>query len=75
MDSPGIMTTYGLLEHFAETDDPEMLKPHKALNDGSNYVARDVFDDQRLNKLWAKAERAGFSREFFCIFLINSFLY
>lgn len=56
------MSTYGLLEHFAETDDKELLKRHKALNDGTNYVAKDVFDDQRLNKLWAKAERAGFTR-------------
>jgi len=59
----GIMSTYGLLEHFAETDDKELLKRHKALNDGSNYVAKDVFDDQRLNKLWSKAERAGFTHE------------
>lgn len=57
----GIMSTYGLLDHFAETDDPELLKRHKPLNDGSNYVAKDVFADKRLNQLWAKAEYAGFT--------------
>ncbi|XP_015597936.1 alpha-2-macroglobulin receptor-associated protein [Cephus cinctus] len=59
----GIMSTYGLLEHFAETDDPELLKRHKALNDGSNYVAKDLFKDKKLNKLWAKAEVAGFTSD------------
>lgn len=55
------MSTYGLLEHFADTEDTELLKMHKALNDGSNYVATDIFKDKRLNKLWAKAEMAGFT--------------
>ncbi|XP_072759848.1 alpha-2-macroglobulin receptor-associated protein [Anoplolepis gracilipes] len=59
----GIMSTYDLLEHFAETEDPKLLKKHKALNDGSNYVAKDIFKDIRLNKLWAKAEMAGFTDE------------
>lgn len=59
----GIMSTYDLLEHFAETEDPKLLKVHKALNDGSNYVAKDIFKDIRLNKLWAKAEMAGFTDE------------
>lgn len=59
----GIMSTYGLLEHFVDTEDPELLKKHKALNDGSNYIAKDVFKDKRLNKLWAKAELAGFTHE------------
>lgn len=57
------MSTYGLLEHFDDTENPELLKKHKALNDGSNYVAQDVFKDTRLNKLWAKAELAGFTRK------------
>ncbi|KAG7213451.1 hypothetical protein KM043_002723 [Ampulex compressa] len=59
----GIMSTYGLLEHFGDTENSDMLKKHKALNDGSNYVAKDVFKDTRLNKLWAKAEMAGFTHE------------
>lgn len=59
----GIMSTYGLLEHFSDTENPDLLRKHKALNDGSNYVAKDIFKDQRLNKLWAKAEMAGFTHE------------
>lgn len=57
------MSSYGLLDHFAETNDPELLKHHKPLNDGRNYVAKDMFNDPRLNQLWAKAEVAGFSHE------------
>ena len=59
----GIMSTYGLLEYFEDTENPELLKRHKALNDGNNYISRDVFKDSRLNKLWAKAELAGFTRK------------
>ncbi|XP_011498576.1 PREDICTED: alpha-2-macroglobulin receptor-associated protein [Ceratosolen solmsi marchali] len=59
----GIMSTYGLLEHFEEVTDPELLKKHKQFKDSSNYIAKDVFKDKRLNKLWAKAERGGFSHE------------
>ncbi|XP_012268426.2 alpha-2-macroglobulin receptor-associated protein [Athalia rosae] len=59
----GIMSTYDLLEHFANTEDPSLLKHYKALNDGSNYVSQDVFENRKLNQLWAKAEVAGFSDE------------
>lgn len=57
------MSTYGLLDHFGGTDDPELLKHHKPQNDGRNYVRKDVFNDERLNNLWAKAEAAGFTRK------------
>lgn len=59
----GIMSTYGLLEHFDDTENPELLKKHKALNDGTNYIARNIFKDKRLDKLWVKAEMAGFTHE------------
>ncbi|XP_076765986.1 alpha-2-macroglobulin receptor-associated protein [Xylocopa sonorina] len=59
----GIMSTYGILENFNDTENPELLKKQKPLNDGSNYIARNVFRDTRLNKLWAKAEVAGFTYE------------
>lgn len=59
----GIMSTYGLLEHFVDTDDPNLLKKHKALNDGISYVAKDIFKDKRLNKLWVKAQMGGFTEE------------
>lgn len=69
------MSTYGLLEHFDDTEDPELLKKHKALNDGTNYITRNVFKDKRLDKLWIKAEMAGFTRKYFAkllTFLIYS---
>lgn len=59
----GIMSTYGILDHFNDTEDPALLKKHKALNDGNNYVTRDMFKDRRLNNLWNKAELAGFTSE------------
>lgn len=58
-----IMRMYDLLEHFSDTKDPALLKKDKALNDGTNYVAKNVFEDSKLNKLWAKAELAGFTDE------------
>lgn len=61
------MSTYDLLEHFTDTEDPMLLKRYKALNDGSNYVAKDVFKDSKLNKLWAKAELAGFT----CMYILQ----
>ncbi|XP_014205942.1 alpha-2-macroglobulin receptor-associated protein [Copidosoma floridanum] len=57
------MHTYGLLEHFEEITEPEYLKKPKLHKDNSNYVAKDVFRDKRLNQLWAKAERGGFTHE------------
>ncbi|OAD56225.1 Alpha-2-macroglobulin receptor-associated protein [Eufriesea mexicana] len=59
----GIMSTYGLLEHFNDTENPELLKKHKALNDGNHYISKNVFTDKRLDKLWTKAELAGFTHE------------
>lgn len=66
------MSTYDLLEHFSDTEDPELLKRHKALNDGSNYIAKDIFKNQKLNQLWAKAELAGFTGNINC-FLFQVF--
>lgn len=58
------MSTYDLLEHFEDVSEPEYLKKPKPFKDVSaNYVVKEVFKDKRLNKLWAKAERGGFSRE------------
>lgn len=60
----GIMSTYGLLEHFQDVTDPQKLKAHKPLNDPSvNYLNKSLFKDKRLNQLWEKAERAGFTAE------------
>uniref|UniRef100_A0A182MEF5 Alpha 2-macroglobulin receptor-associated protein n=1 Tax=Anopheles culicifacies TaxID=139723 RepID=A0A182MEF5_9DIPT len=61
-----IMSTYGLLEHFDDTQEPEKYKLYKA-NDGTPkkdaYKNKSLFKDKKLNKLWDKAEAAGFTTE------------
>ncbi|XP_053680930.1 alpha-2-macroglobulin receptor-associated protein [Anopheles nili] len=62
----GIMSTYGLLEHFDDTQDPEKYKMHKFSNGAAKkdaYKNKSLFKDKKLNKLWDKAETAGFSKE------------
>uniref|UniRef100_A0A182Y8W4 Alpha-2-macroglobulin RAP C-terminal domain-containing protein n=1 Tax=Anopheles stephensi TaxID=30069 RepID=A0A182Y8W4_ANOST len=61
-----IMSTYGLLEHFDDTQDPEKYKMYKANEGGSKkdaYKNKSLFKDKKLNKLWDKAETAGFTKE------------
>lgn len=56
-----IMNMYGLLEHF---EDAKQLKPkpHKSFNEASEeHINKSLFKDKKLNKLWSKAETAGFS--------------
>lgn len=58
----GIMSTYGLLEHFDDTQDPEMYKDHKAYSGPvDNYKNKSLFKDKKLNRLWEKAEVSGFT--------------
>ncbi|XP_055636377.1 alpha-2-macroglobulin receptor-associated protein [Toxorhynchites rutilus septentrionalis] len=60
----GIMSTYGLLEHFDDTQDPEKYKPYKAYSGGvDSYKNKSLFKDKKLNKLWEKAETSGFTKE------------
>ncbi|XP_054266492.1 alpha-2-macroglobulin receptor-associated protein [Macrosteles quadrilineatus] len=60
----GIMSTYGLLEHFEEVNDPSKYKPHKPLSGPSDtHLNKSLFKDKKLNKLWEKAERSGFTAE------------
>lgn len=61
----GIMSTYDLLEHFDETQDPEMVKHHKAHSGpvDDKFKNKSLFKDKKLNKLWDKAEVAGFAPE------------
>lgn len=56
----GIMSTYDLLSHFEDMDD---VKKHKDydINPHVDYD-RIVFKDKKLNKLWIKAEKAGFNK-------------
>lgn len=59
----GIMSTYDLLEHFDETQDPELLKHHKAFSGpvDDKFKNKSLFKDKKLNKLWEKAEVSGFA--------------
>ncbi|XP_055526179.1 alpha-2-macroglobulin receptor-associated protein [Wyeomyia smithii] len=59
----GIMSTYGLLEHFDDTQDPEKYKHYKAYSDKDSYRNKSLFKDKKLNKLWERAEMAGFTQE------------
>lgn len=58
----GIMSMYGLLEHFEDVSDPKKYKQHKAFNEASDeHINKSLFKDKKLNKLWDKAERSGFT--------------
>lgn len=59
-----IMNRFDLIEHFEEVQDPLKHKHHKAMNEASeDYINKSLFKDKKLNKLWAKAETAGFTTE------------
>lgn len=59
-----IMTRFDLLEHFEDVQNPAKYKQHKAMNEATDdYINKSLFKDKKLNKLWAKAEMAGFSTE------------
>ncbi|PNF21763.1 hypothetical protein B7P43_G09876 [Cryptotermes secundus] len=58
------MSTFGLLENFEDVGDPKKYKQHKAFNDASDeHINKSLFKDKKLNKLWDKAERSGFTAE------------
>uniref|UniRef100_A0A1B6HYS9 Alpha-2-macroglobulin RAP C-terminal domain-containing protein n=1 Tax=Homalodisca liturata TaxID=320908 RepID=A0A1B6HYS9_9HEMI len=60
----GIMSTYGLLEHFEEVNDPAKYKHHKPMSGSSDsHLNKSLFKDKKLNKLWEKAEHSGFTAE------------
>lgn len=59
-----IMKRFDLIEHFEEVHDASKHKYHKAMNEASDdYINKSLFKDKKLNKLWAKAETAGFTTE------------
>lgn len=61
----GIMSTYDLLDHFEDTQDPVKTKPYKRFHDknDNNYLTKSLFKDKKLNRLWEKAEISGFSQD------------
>ncbi|KAG8228188.1 hypothetical protein J437_LFUL008626 [Ladona fulva] len=58
----GIMSTYGLLEHFDEVNNLEKNKHFKAHERKSDkHMNKSLFKDKKLNKLWESAEQSGFT--------------
>lgn len=54
---------YGLLEHFEDIADYKKKKD-SVFNDASDdHINKSLFKDKKLNKLWSKAEAAGFSAQ------------
>lgn len=59
-----IMGNYNLLDQADDVHDASKYKPYKALNEASDkYINKNLFKDKKLNKLWEKAETAGFTAE------------
>uniref|UniRef100_A0A1L8DJH6 Putative alpha 2-macroglobulin receptor-associated protein n=1 Tax=Nyssomyia neivai TaxID=330878 RepID=A0A1L8DJH6_9DIPT len=60
----GIMSTYGLLEHFDDAQNPEKTKSYTTYHGTvDSYKNKSLFKDKKLNRLWEKAEVAGFTPE------------
>lgn len=56
------MSSYDLLEHFEDVNDPSQYRLHKPFNQGSDEgINKSLFKDKKLNKLWNKAEHGGFT--------------
>ena len=53
------MSTYDLLEHFEDLADTKKLRDHDS--NPEVYHNKNIFKDKKLNKLWMKAEMAGFT--------------
>lgn len=59
-----IMSMYNLLDQADNVSDPEKARPFKPLNEASDkHINKSLFKDKKLNKLWQKAETAGFTQE------------
>ncbi|KAF5307358.1 hypothetical protein FQR65_LT07075 [Abscondita terminalis] len=59
-----ILELYNLLEHFEGIVSPSKSHDHKMFNEANDdHINKSLFKDKKLNKLWAKAESAGFSYE------------
>lgn len=58
------MSMYNLLDQAEHVGNPDKVKPFKPLNEASDkYINKSLFKDKKLNKLWQKAETAGFTQE------------
>lgn len=59
----GIMSSYGLLEHFDDVSNPQKHRDHEPASGKVKYMNKSLFKDKKLNKLWEKAETSGFTPE------------
>lgn len=58
------MGMYNLLDQADEIGDENKARPFKPLNEASDkHINKSLFKDKKLNKLWQKAETAGFTQE------------
>ena len=55
------MSSYDLLEHFEDVANKQKLKEHDS---NPEAYFKNIFSDKKLNKLWMKAEMAGFTSTF-----------
>ncbi|KAJ8935950.1 hypothetical protein NQ314_012572 [Rhamnusium bicolor] len=52
------------LHQVDDISDPAKARPFKALNEATDkHINKSLFKDKKLNKLWGKAETAGFTHE------------
>ncbi|CAH0553413.1 unnamed protein product [Brassicogethes aeneus] len=59
-----IMANYELSDQTEDVHNPEKVKPYRPLNEaGDKHINKSLFKDKKLNKLWLKAEIAGFTAE------------
>lgn len=62
-----IMANFNLLDQAEDISDPEKYRRFKAMNDAQDktdiHKNKSLFTDKKLNKLWEKAEHAGFTSE------------
>ncbi|CAG9861472.1 unnamed protein product [Phyllotreta striolata] len=59
-----IMENYDLLDQAEDLSDSDKVKRWKPLNEANDkHINKSLFKDKKLNKLWEKAERAGFTQE------------
>lgn len=55
---------FNLLDQAENVEDPDKAKPFKPLNEATDkHINKSLFKDKKLNKLWQKAETAGFTQE------------
>ncbi|CAG7641546.1 unnamed protein product [Allacma fusca] len=57
----GLLNSFGLIEYFEEGATPE--KEHKSYRNSDNHINKSLFKDKKLNKLWEKAEKGGFTQQ------------